>query len=63
MDVETILAMVSAAIGILLTPVYVVLLVRGVRTLRDMRDLMGRPPGDYGRLGARRQRLQVSDDG
>ena len=47
MDTETVIAIVAAGIGVLLTPVYVVLLVKGVRSLSDIRDMFTRPPGSY----------------
>lgn len=45
MDTETITAIVCAGIGVAMTPVYVVLLAKGVRSLGDMRELFSRPPG------------------
>lgn len=49
MGLETVLAIVAFGIGVLVTPVYLLLFVKGVRSLSDLRDLLGRPPGDYGR--------------
>jgi hypothetical protein len=44
-DTETIIAIVCAGIGVVMTPVYVVLLAKGVRSLSDMREMFSRPPG------------------
>lgn len=44
MDWETTIAMVSAGIAILLTPVVLFLLFKGVRSISDIRDLLDRPP-------------------
>lgn len=42
MDTETI-AIICAVLAALLTPIYILLFVRGVRSLEDMRDVMRRP--------------------
>lgn len=46
MDAETIGAMVSAGVGAVFTIFIVVLLIKGVRSLQGIRDLLGRTPGD-----------------
>jgi hypothetical protein len=48
MDWETIVAVAAAGLALVLTPVYIWLLVKGVKSLSDIRDLFKRPPGDYG---------------
>lgn len=47
MGAETVIAIVAAGIGVVLTPVYIWLLVKGVRSLSDIRDMFTRPPGSY----------------
>lgn len=47
MDTETVIAIVAAGIGVVMTPIYVLLLVKGVRSLSDIRDMFVRPPGSY----------------
>jgi hypothetical protein len=49
MDLEVILAIVAFGIGVIVTPIYILLFVKGVRTLRELRDVFGRPP----QVGAR----------
>lgn len=44
MDVTVILGIIAFGIGVIVTPIYIVLFVKGVRSLRDVRDLLGRPP-------------------
>lgn len=48
MDWETIVAVAAAGLAVVLTPVYIWLLAKGVKSLSDIRDLFTRPPGDYG---------------
>lgn len=45
---ETTIAIVAAAVALLLTPVYVWLLTKGVRSLSDIRDVLRQPPGTDG---------------
>lgn len=40
--------LVAAIIALALTPVYLAIFVKGVRSLNDIRDMFRRPPGDYG---------------
>jgi hypothetical protein len=48
------LGIIGFAIALVVTPVYLVLLVKGVRSLSDIRDLFKRLPGDYGDGGVDR---------
>lgn len=48
MDSETKLAIAAAGIGVFMTPIYVFLVVKGVRALAGIRDALSRPPGDRG---------------
>lgn len=50
MGIELILAIIGFVAGLLITPLFVIVVIKGLRSLREVRDLMGRPPGDYGRL-------------
>ncbi|SFT32469.1 hypothetical protein SAMN04487904_10160 [Actinopolyspora lacussalsi subsp. righensis] len=47
MDAETVIAVIAAGIAVLLTPVYILLLTKGVRSLGDIRDMLTRPPGGH----------------
>lgn len=47
MDAE-LMGMIAAGVAVLLVPVYIWLLVKGVRSLSDIRDMLRRPPRDYG---------------
>jgi hypothetical protein len=40
------IAKICAAIAVVLTPIYLVMLFKGVRSLGDIRDLLRRRPGD-----------------
>jgi hypothetical protein len=44
MGVEVILAIIAFGIGVIVTPIYILLFVKGVRSLQDLRDLLGQPP-------------------
>lgn len=46
------IAIIAAVIAVLVTPIYIWLLAKGVKSLSDIRDLFRRPPGDYGRRGS-----------
>ncbi len=46
------IAIIVAVIGVLVTPIYIWLLAKGVKSLSDIRDLFRRPPGEYGRPGS-----------
>lgn len=61
MDIGFILAVIGFVVGLLITPIAVIFAVKGIRTMGRVRDLMGRPPGDYGQLGTRRGRLPGPD--
>ena len=45
MDTTTI-AIIAAAIGVIVTPIYLVLLAKGVRSATDIRNILRRPPGE-----------------
>jgi hypothetical protein len=45
---ETMVVMAAAGLALVLTPVFIWLLAKGVKSLSDIRDLFKRPPGDYG---------------
>lgn len=47
MDAE-LMGMIAAGVAVLLVPVWIWLLAKGVRSLSDIRDMFQRPPGDYG---------------
>lgn len=49
MDLPTTLGIIGAAIGLILVPIWLFLLFKGVRSLSDIRDILRRPPGDQGR--------------
>ena len=55
MGLETTIAIVAAGIGVVLTPVYLYLATKGVKSLSDMRDMFVRPPGQSGRAGGQGQ--------
>jgi hypothetical protein len=40
------IAKICAGIAVVLTPIYLVMIFKGVRSLSDIRDLLRRPPGD-----------------
>lgn len=61
MDLGFILAVIGFVVGLLITPIAVIMAVKGIRTMGQLRDLLGRPPGDYGRLGNRSDRTLSSD--
>jgi len=42
------LGIIGFVVALLLTPVYLVLFAKGVRSLSDIRNMFKRPPGDYG---------------
>jgi hypothetical protein len=44
MDVTVILGIIAFGIGLIVTPIYIVLFVKGVRSLQDLREMLGRPP-------------------
>ena len=46
MDLETTLAIGAAIIAVIVTPLWLLIVYRGVRSLSDIRDLLRRPPGD-----------------
>ncbi|UJW31939.1 hypothetical protein L3Q67_43445 [Saccharothrix sp. AJ9571] len=43
-----VLGVIAFVIALVLTPVYLLIFVKGVRSLSDIRDMFKRPPGDYG---------------
>jgi hypothetical protein len=42
------LGIIGFVVALVLTPVYLLLFAKGVRSLSDIRNMFGRPPGDYG---------------
>lgn len=46
MDFTTTLAVIAAAIAVVVTPIWLFLGYKGVRSLSDIRDMLRRPPGD-----------------
>ncbi len=61
MDIGFVLAVIGFVVGLLITPIAVILAVKGIRTIGEMRELLGRPPGDYGRIGTHRARLSSEE--
>ena len=45
MDVTT-FAIAAAVLAVILTPIWLFLLYKGVRSLADIRDILRRPPAD-----------------
>jgi len=60
MDTTT-LGVIGFIVALVLTPVYLLIFVKGVRSLSDIRDMLKRPPADYGQgsPGQRRGRRNV----
>jgi len=54
MDLGFVLAVIGFVVDRLITPIAVIFAVKGLRIIGEVRDLLGRPPGDYGRIGAPR---------
>lgn len=48
MDLSATLAIIGFAIAVILTPIWLLLVWKGVRSVSDIRDLLRRPPRDRG---------------
>ena len=48
MDLPTILGAVAAGIALVLTPIWLYFIIKGARSLSDIREILRRPPGDSG---------------
>lgn len=48
MNFETVLAVVAFGIGVVATPIYIVLIVKAVRALTGIRNVLVTPLGDPG---------------
>jgi hypothetical protein len=46
MPLETLLAIIAAGVALVVTPIWLFLGYRGVRSLTDIRDMLRRPPGE-----------------
>jgi hypothetical protein len=46
MDLTTTLAIVATGVALIVTPIWLVLGYRGIRSLTDIRDTLRRPPRD-----------------
>jgi len=60
MDAVTVVALVCAGIALVLTPVYLWLLAKGVKSLSDIRDVFRRPVGDRGHLHGHQETQTLS---
>lgn len=55
MDWTTTLAVIGFVVALVLTPIYLLVLVKGVRSLSGIRNMLTRPPGDYGQASRGRR--------
>jgi hypothetical protein len=61
MDTST-LGVIGFVVALVLTPVYLLIFVKGVRSLSDIRDTFTRPPGDR-RSGRRERQAERGNSG